>query len=248
MNVLTTALLLPCPSALNAPDVASGHWRSPVSGRWVTVSVIGYKTCYFEKKAYIRSEFPKSEKKKTIGMRVKQHLANSILRLPALSTQLCEPVNIPTSGFSSTMLKVFERTDISNIEKAVIELQYLYALRINEVLNIDYYNIFPAGQILIKSEKGSNNRIVIPVLFRETWFGKTRTDLPLSRIYNRFYFYRLYKRLGFYAKYKDNSNYSVTHFFRHELIEQLQKSGMTKEDIQLFTAHKSTGGLASYVK
>lgn len=181
-------------------------------------------------------------------MRTQQHIVKSILTLPAQSIQLCDPMRRQVSGFSSTMTKVFARNDISHVEKAVIELQYLYALRIQEVLDIDYYDIYPGGQILIKSEKGSNNRIVVPVLFRESWYGKTGMDLPLSRIYNRFYFYRLYKKLGFYAKFKGNENYSVTHFFRHELIEQLQKSGMSTEDIKLFTAHRSEGGIAAYVK
>ncbi len=174
----------------------------------------------------------------------------SINAIPSPSVQSAEKRLSTYPDKKCLELFLFEKTEgkgLSIVEKAVIEMQYRFGLRIQEVLNISAYDVYRDGLVLIKSEKGSNNRMVQPVTFVSFWTGNGRLQLPLSDIYSQKYFYRLYRKLGFYQKFKGNKRDSVTHYFRHVLIERLQSEGMSLEDIQLFTGHASKRGLDHYV-
>jgi len=137
---------------------------------------------------------------------------------------------------------------VGEYEKAVIELQFLYGLRISEVLNIHYSDILPNGSIRIKGLKNSNNRIVFPIQMRSFWFRFLMSESIPPRSYNRFYFYRLYKKLGLYQLSSSNQNASVTHMLRYTYIAQLLEAGETIDSIRQLIGHKNINSTIHYLK
>ena len=141
---------------------------------------------------------------------------------------------------------VFANPDIPEFMKAVISLQMEHGLRISEVLNIEKNDISQRGYILIKSLKGSKNRLVSPSFYRQFWFNSPPLTFPLSRLYSRFYFYRWYNKLGLYATYGNNSTASVTHIFRHELGLHLKNKFNQLEVSKSFLGHVNAKSTEAY--
>jgi len=178
----------------------------------------------------------------------KKDRINPVLNLPAQTPALWHP-GTPANGTGITFLDGLNaKKNLSVLEKAVIEMQFLNGLRIAEVLNIKTYDVSPWGQIAIKTEKTGEPRIVSSILYTNFWIHAGAGTLPIGEIFSRWYFYRLYKKLGYYKKYPGNENNSVTHFFRHELVRNLKASGFDEENISKFLAHRSLKSLAYYVK
>lgn len=144
--------------------------------------------------------------------------------------------------------RVFSNSLLTMTDKAVIELLYLYGLRVSELLSVLPTDVAESGHILIRGSKGSGNRFILSLYFKDFWQRNLKYSLPLSQYFSRFYFYRLFKKLGFYSKYGNNVNMSVTHYFRHQLVLSLQEQGFSKEMISEFIRHKSTKSIEYYVK
>jgi len=170
----------------------------------------------------------------------------SVASLTAHTPVLFQNNNFQFSEIDLFMSEIIRRNDLSVQEKAIIELLYYFGLRISEVLQIKKTDISPMCHILVKGSKGSNNRIVQPVVFRSFWLSATVGDLPLCNIYSRFYFYRLFKKIGFYSKFGTNEKFSVTHFFRHQLVLSFKSAGFPDETITQFIAHRSFRSLEYY--
>lgn len=167
------------------------------------------------------------------------------------SAQSNTPCAIDLQGISSSFN--FERDVVANpalpeVVKAVVELQYRYALRISEVLSISAENISKSGKIKINALKGSESRIIEPFSYKSYWTGANKELLPLSHIYSRFYFYRFYKKLGWYATFGNSSTRSVTHYFRHlqglELQNDFSDITLTARSL----GHKSIKSTEYYVR
>lgn len=135
---------------------------------------------------------------------------------------------------------------LSQVDKAVIELLYFYGLRISEVLSIKASDVTFMGHIKLKTLKGSEPRFIQSILFPSFWVLSGKSILPLKDTYSRFYFYRLFKKLGYYHRYQGNQNFSVTHFFRHQLANDLKASGYSVSDVQAFLGHKSEKSTLHY--
>lgn len=121
----------------------------------------------------------------------------------------------------------------------VIELQMLYGLRITEVLSIGSIDIMRNGLIHVRGKKGSQDRYIYSQRFSNyVMFVKFNM---IARIcdYSRFYFYRLYKKLGIYHRFPGRDKDSVTHFFRHSILNAQKIEGMKTEDSQKFIGHRS---------
>lgn len=146
--------------------------------------------------------------------------------------------NKQTPG-SFFMYSVLKNPELSRTDKAVIELMYLYGLRISEVLSIKSTDVSTIGHIKIRSKKGSNFRVITSLYFPSYWSLEFRLSLPLSDYYSRFYFYRLFKKMGYYQKLSGHNNFSVTHYFRHRLVTDLKSQGFSLQDIKDFLGHKS---------
>lgn len=164
---------------------------------------------------------------------------NSVLKPVAQTSILLQPEYKAATMFSSRILHILERKDISEVDKAVIELLYLFGLRISEVLRILPSDIMPTGSILIKTSKHGEKKIVTPVMMSAFWRLRSLAECPINETRSRWYYYRLFKKLGLYASYGKNKNNAVTHFFRHELVLQLENSGVDGDTISYFLGHKS---------
>ena len=194
-------------------------------------------------------------KKQRLDFRTLNHILtydNSRKRVKPVSTPsahyatLLQKDSLGGSQFSSVVSKVMQDKSISVFLRAVVELQFLYGLRISECLNISTQDVSPSGAIRVRGSKKSNDRIVYPVLFQRFWLSATPSTLPLIQLYSRFYFNRKYKELGLYARFAGSSNLSVTHSFRHNLILNLKKDfGDTSLNKQ-FVGHKSIKSTEHY--
>lgn len=142
--------------------------------------------------------------------------------------------------------KLFANPDAPEFLKAVVELQFLYGLRISEVLNIERSDVSASGYIRIKGLKNSNSRIVRPVSFLEFWQHSGSHLLPLKNTYSRFFLYRKYKELGLSVRYQGRSNNSVTHCFRHEVVQDLQRNFNEIDTTQKFIGHKNIKNTKRY--
>lgn len=172
---------------------------------------------------------------------------NSVLSPSAQITALCELPGVNDLVANITRLLAAGNNSLTSYEKAILELQFLYGLRISEVLNITYSDIKYNGSILVKGLKGSNDRIVVPVKFMVYWINFKKHKLVISKSFNRFYFYRLYKKKGVYDSLFSKSNKSVTHIMRYNYIIQLIKTGENIEQIQQLIGHKSINSTIYYV-
>ena len=130
---------------------------------------------------------------------------------------------------------------------AVIELLFLYGLRISEALEINSRDITAAGTIHIRGKKGSHDRYVRPVLYASFWELVRSTPLEMGGIYSRQYFYRVLKKYGFYALYGNNVNMSVTHMFRHEYARDVMSQFKNEENVQKSLGQKSKKSAKHYV-
>lgn len=147
---------------------------------------------------------------------------------------------------TSIVSALFANPVVPEFLKAVIEMQFLYGLRISEVLNIESSDVSKAGYIKIKGLKNSNSRIVRPVNYMDFWVYRCKHLLPIVNTYSRFYFYRKYKELGLSLKYAGRVNNSVTHLFRHEVVNELQRSFNEISTTQKFIGHKNIKNTMRY--
>lgn len=177
-----------------------------------------------------------------------EHRVKSATSPRAQSATVLQPneVNNPPS-FNMVNFAASNPT-LQPFELAVIELLFMWGLRVSEVLQVNCSDISRSGNIRIKALKGSNFRVVRSSLYESFWLGADSSLLPLNSIYSRFYFYRLFKRLGIYGHFGNNCNNSVTHYFRHLRGLDVQN---TYEDWELTAqslGHKSTKSTIYYGK
>jgi len=167
--------------------------------------------------------------------------------LPAQSpglSQLARNLPVPIDRFLSNLNTI---PWLPLADKAIIELMYVYGLRISEVLDIHLYDVMTSGLIRIRSKKGSRMRYVMPVYFISFWQVRDRNILPISNFYNRFYMYRVFKKLGYYSKHPGNTNFSVTHYFRHRCVSEMVQAGYTAHSISEFLGHRSAKTIQYYI-
>lgn len=169
-----------------------------------------------------------------------------VLPSPAQTTKLLQDNKDNVDRITSIVSALFANPSAPLFLKAVVELQFLYGLRISEVLNIENSDVSESGYIKIKGLKNSNSRIVRPVNYMHFWISTGRHLLPIKNTYSRFYFYRKYKELGLNVKYAGRVNNSVTHLFRHEVVNELQKSFNEIGTTQKFIGHKNVKNTMRY--
>lgn len=133
----------------------------------------------------------------------------------AQSSTLLQPCTPTTTAGFDMVAFASQWNTLEVFELAVIELMFMWGLRVSEVLQVNTSDISKSGNIRIKALKGSNFRVVRSSLYSSFWLDSDATILPLNAVYSRFYFYRLFKRVGLYGHFGNNCNNSVTHYFRH---------------------------------
>ena len=145
--------------------------------------------------------------------------------------------------------RLFESKEVRKLPlsvQTVIELQMLYGLRISEVLGIANRDLTSQGLIKVRGAKGSSDRFIYSVRFGYYCDYVRINSIAKLCDYSRYYFYRLYKRLGIYARFNGNEVNSVTHYFRHRLMELNKKDGLSIEDSRKFIGHKRLSSTKKY--
>lgn len=170
----------------------------------------------------------------------------SVLKPSAQTTKL-----YPKPSNSNQLLlsaNAYISKNISNnpILCSILELQVIYGLRISEVLNIRVYDINALSHIVIRGSKGSNNRIIVPLLSKSFFVNCKMNNLDPFLHVSRFYVYREYKKLGFSFVFNGQVNASVTHLFRSLLAVELSNNNTNLEDIKDFYGHKNIDNTRIY--
>lgn len=134
------------------------------------------------------------------------------------------------------------------INKAVLELQLLWGLRISEVINVKPSQVTSLGQIMIRGSKKSEDRIVMGYMYSHVWVNYVKKGNVIGDERDRYYYYNLYKKFGLYRKNKGSDNNSVTHVFRYSFVEMLLKNNIEINEIQKLIGHKSVKSTEHYAK
>lgn len=177
-----------------------------------------------------------------------QDRTRSVSSPSAQFAELYQPGRIPDLQLNVNSLLSSKSSGLVLFERAVLELQFLYGLRISEILQIKPGDIGNNGLIKISGLKGSYDRVVYAVKFKEFWSGMALSGWSIPSSYNRFHFYRLYKKKGLYHSIGSNKNNSVTHLMRYNYLISLLKSNIDISEIQRIIGHKSINSTIHYVE
>lgn len=171
----------------------------------------------------------------------------SVSSLPAQTATQCLAVNEVLREDLVVKFCALENRVQADFVKAITELLYVSGCRISEALNVKIGDVMENGQIRINGLKGSSNRIVQPVLYRQYWLRLKRNGTSIPTYFSRYYFYRIYKKFGIYNQISKGQCLSVTHSLRYNYINQLLLSGMEAEEIQNIIGHRSVKSTLYYI-
>ncbi len=168
---------------------------------------------------------------------------------PSAQTEgLCGQRTETITNFFNFQTFCVKNPQLSNVDRAVIEMQFLFGARISEILQITNADVSASGMVRIRAEKGSVNRVIRPIFEAEFWLNEANQLLPLERVFSRFYFYRLYKKYGLYGHFGNNKKASVTHYFRHIKGAEINQEWQDLELVKNALGHKSVRSAAYYGK
>lgn len=171
---------------------------------------------------------------------------NSVLPSSAQTVTLCPANGEVPIELNAVVEQVLRSSNISETDKAVIEIMFNYGLRISEVLAINSKSINSRNQIIIKGLKGSSDRLVTPVISSTYWRKVKMYNCQDHTLNGRFYYYRLFKKLGFTSHAAGNKKNSVTHSFRHNFITEIMKQTDNIEIAKELIGHKNSNSTKYY--
>ena len=157
----------------------------------------------------------------------------------AQSATLCDTNNALVCQLNSLYTLIGEDSKLSIVDKAIIEIQILSGCRIGSALKISHNDISQLCQIRIPAEKGGLSVVITPYVTKSFWLDVKYSKITISQFRNRFYMYRLYKRLGIFTIVEGNINKSVTHFFRHIVLDNTQSLNLTERERANYAGQKS---------
>lgn len=153
-----------------------------------------------------------------------------------------------TSDLISIKIHSKKRTTNYTAIEMIITLLECSGCRINEILSIGPENFIEPNIIIINSSKKSNKRVITIPQGADRIIPILREGFKPFEFINYKYVYRKFIELGIGRRFKENKNISVTHYFRHEIIEKLEKKGFDKQELANFTGHKSKKNVLHYTK
>lgn len=132
--------------------------------------------------------------------------------------------------------------------RVIIDMQVRHGLRISKVLRITKLDLISIDKIRIKASKRGTDRLIS---YRDTFgyldFCKKTSSMPFKD-YDRFFLYRAYRKEGIALFHDKDKKYSVTHAFRHLLVNQLVSEIEDNSLISDSIGHKSKKSLDNYIK
>jgi len=173
-------------------------------------------------------------------------IINANKELSAQTNRLCSGVNAtitPNDGIDLELRKIFS---VSETMFVIASLQYIYALRISEVLQLRYEDIDRVGRVVVRGAKGSNDRLIS---VREFSIYSKYLNGAKGKLFDnvdRFFVYRFYKKMGLYFSIDGNENKSVTHSLRYYSQNEILKSSESVGDKKILLGHKNVNNSIRY--
>lgn len=174
---------------------------------------------------------------------------NSAVTTPsALIATQCDMAMYPMSTIRRQVDDLMKRNDLTDADKAVIELCILAGSRISAVLKLNSRNVRNDGKITIIQDKKSLNISYQPSYSLDFWLYVKKYGLSPFDGLSRFYYYRLFVKLGLVMKFGDNKRFSATHIGRHyQALINLNSSDFDFKDNNIL-GHRNLKNLEYYEK
>jgi integrase len=168
---------------------------------------------------------------------------------PTSSEFKYETTKRPTSGQTSpdTGVKPIPAT-LPHYHIASL-LQYVYGLRISEVLSIRNGDVSEDGFVLIKGKKGSNDRVVYEPLLLHLTNPNPIFDKTLLFPFSYSQYRRVCLKYGIYIKPTGKrKKMIITHLFRHNRIKKIYKlTELSLPETKRFTGQKNNISAMHYI-
>lgn len=172
--------------------------------------------------------------------------SKAVITPPAPATPLCD-------AGTNEVLSVKQVSDALDALRTIsyslylfANVQYLYGLRVSEVLGIAGSDMIGADRIRVKGLKRSSDRIVVDSAICSNFSNLKGLNIRLFECFDRYFVYRMYKRVGLFAVVQSSKKQAVTHVFRHLLATSMKSEGVDTETIKNFIGHKSETNTKRY--
>lgn len=173
---------------------------------------------------------------------------NSLLKPSAQTITLCEPLPHGYEHILSSIEKVRADKTLPKELIVFIVFQFEHGLRVSELINISHEDITKIGDVVLKSSKGSNNKVLNGGEFRGYFVQCKKAFKNPFNTYNRFFIYRLYKKYGISFQSEKSSKLSVTHAFRHIHAQSLREENQSNDILAEKLRHKNSNNSKIYGK
>ena len=176
----------------------------------------------------------------------KKPRVNSVINPSAQYTTLYAANNLTAERSNLICTYIAPESNLSELEKAIIELMFVSGCRISEAISINSNDILKNGSIKLKGSKGSNDRIITVILYRNFWLRNKLFIKSILQPFTRFYFYRLFRKIGLTFHMSGKCNANVTHSLRQLYIESMNEGNISNELIKNSIGHKSINSQEYY--
>lgn len=171
---------------------------------------------------------------------------NSAMTPPAQTSGRCDN-GTDVETLTERVRNIVEgKTDAPKIVAAVLEILFINGCRISEAIDITGAHITKDGKILSATKKGSNQRILVSVIWSRYWQSLQGMKERISDIYDRYWFYRQLKKYGVYMDAPNSTKKAVTHSLRHLYIKNTKNINISNETISREVGHKSKKSITYY--
>lgn len=131
--------------------------------------------------------------------------------------------------------------------RVFLEMQMKFGLRVSELLQLKNVDILSMDKIRIRVSKRGKDRLID---YRDS-YGYIEQCKRIGMIpfadYDRFFIYRLYKKEGLMLFHEKDKKYSVTHAFRHLLVQEMTRQIEDTSLVSDLIGHKSKKSIKSYM-
>ena len=163
----------------------------------------------------------------------------SVLNQLAQNVQSCVVAEVAGRPDKRAEMVARVLRDRSPMEAIWMDLLLCSGVRVSEVIGLTRERVLSPRTALILGVKGSADRIVT------LNYSPPFSDLSLADWWrwenasNRWTIYRMCKEYGIYEQVLGNRKLAVTHLGRHEFVSELERQGLTPEQIQKLIGHRS---------
>jgi integrase len=172
---------------------------------------------------------------------------NSVPSLSAQSVTVCAPPADTLLLLDHALHFITIKSNVPMVEKLLVDLMLSGGLRVSEALNQSQFKINYLGQVYINGLKGSNNKLVTPLFFRDWWLSNAPIVFNPFINYSRFCVHRLFVANSLIIVNSGQSKNSTTHSLRHLNVTLMQLMELPKEELSRLIGHKSLTAINYYI-